>query len=314
MKPFYSIARFCFLFVVLINTSLLAQNWFVDDKIETPAAANGYYMPTTQVNSCNAWLHTSGDYYLYTDGVEYWYIDDDTNEANGVLFFSLGAIPFSSETPFEDEWDQENGVNKSHPVLFSITSTPLPVELTTFSYQLADGKIELLWETATETNNLGFGIEKKTNTEWTEIAFVEGAGNSNSVKKYSYVDNSGNYLNSSYRLKQVDFDGSFEYSKVVEFIADMKLEYTLSQNYPNPFNPTTQIKFSIPKEGNVSIKIFDITGQEIIELLNDAKEAGEYSVDWNGVDRSGIKVASGLYLYTIQAEAYRETRKMLLLK
>ena len=187
---------------------------------------------------------------------------------------------------------------------------PLPVELTTFSATVKDYLVNLYWKTETEINNYGFEIERKSKEcEWKKINFVGGYGNSNSPKEYSYVDK--NPIGGSkfqYRLKQIDNDGQSEYSDAVE-VEVVPTEFALYQNYPNPFNPTTTIRYQLPKESEVAIKIYDMLGSEVLELLNEQKEAGIYEVEFNADNLS-----SGTYIYRIIADNIVQTKKMILLK
>ena len=188
---------------------------------------------------------------------------------------------------------------------------PLPVELTSFTAQTKSNAVELKWNTATELNNYGFEIQRKIeqNESWTKIGFVRGNGNSNSPKNYNFADpnvTSGKYY---YRLKQIDNDGKFEYSKIVEVNLSNPDVYELNQNYPNPFNPVTIIKYEIPKAGKVKLVIFDMLGREVKTLINENKEPGRYDVQFDA-----SKLASGTYLYKIQAGNFVEVKKMVLLK
>jgi hypothetical protein len=189
-------------------------------------------------------------------------------------------------------------------------STLLPVELSFFSSIVLNDKIKLSWTTITETNNYGFEIEREnTQNQFQKIGFVTGNGNSNSPKQYSFIDDTiieGSTF--KYRLKQVDNDGTFEYSKVLEVkIVPDKL--ALEQNYPNPFNPTTTIKFSIPEAGYVKLTLYNILAQEIKTLVNESKEAGVHTVNFNASDLN-----SGLYIYKLEANGLTQTRKMTLVK
>jgi len=191
---------------------------------------------------------------------------------------------------------------------FSVAS-PLPVELTSFTADVTNNQVNLKWQTATEVNNYGFDIERKTSDTWQKLGFVEGNGNSNSPKEYSYTDKSpigGSKF--QYRLKQIDNDGQFEYSEVVE-VELVPTEFALYQNYPNPFNPVTTIRYQLPKESKVVIKIYNILGAEVMELLNEKKEAGVYEAEFNADNLS-----SGAYIYRIIVESFMDTKKMILLK
>jgi hypothetical protein len=141
------------------------------------------------------------------------------------------------------------------------------------------------------------------------IGFIEGHGNSNSPKQYSFTDK--NLIGGSrfsYRLKQIDNDGTFEYSDEVEIMLIPTI-FELVQNYPNPFNPTTKIKYRLPTSSKVTLKIYNVLGNEVITLLDDEKEAGTYEFIFNAGDYS-----SGVYIYSLQAGSFVETKKMVLLK
>ncbi|MGD8781551.1 MAG: T9SS type A sorting domain-containing protein [Ignavibacteria bacterium] len=190
----------------------------------------------------------------------------------------------------------------------------LPVELTSFSALILDNAVELNWNTATEVNNYGFEVERCETQDvrsemWEKIGFVNGHGNSNSPKSYSFTDTPTGGTTFKYRLKQIDFDGAYEYSDEVEVSLDAITEYSLEQNYPNPFNPTTTIKYQIPETGNVTLKIYDVLGREVKTLVNETQIIGVYSVEFNA-----SKLASGVYISRLTAGNFVEKRKMLLVK
>jgi len=201
-------------------------------------------------------------------------------------------------------------------------NAPLPVELNSFTAEAIDFNVKLNWGTATEINNYGFEVERTrlrpsepdfAEASWETLGFVEGHGNSNSPKQYSYTDK--NPIGGSmfiYRLKQIDFDGTYEYSDEIE-VEIMPDEFALYQNYPNPFNPTTKIRYQLPRESKVIIKIYDILGAEVITLLNEEKEAGVYEVNFN-TQSATHGLPSGTYIYRIIAENFIATKKMVLLK
>lgn len=184
----------------------------------------------------------------------------------------------------------------------------VPVELTGFSASVVDGSVMLEWTTATETNNSGFAVEKSTdNQNFTQIAFVDGRGTTTEITNYTYVD-SDLSTNIYYRLKQIDFDGTFTYSNTVEVNA-LPTVFELEQNFPNPFNPTTNITFSLPEAQNVSLKIFNMLGQEVVTLVNEFRNAGVYEVSFDAAN-----LPSGTYFYSISAGNFNSVKKMLLLK
>jgi len=191
----------------------------------------------------------------------------------------------------------------------------LPVELTGFRALQNDNDVVLSWETGAEVNNLGFDIERihKGIKEWEKIGFVEGEGNSSTPTSYSYIDVNVNKLdNLKYRLKQLDFDGAFEYSPVVGITLEkiiLPSNFSLDNNYPNPFNPKTTITYEIADENFISMKIFDMQGKELNNLVEQNQLPGKYSVEFDGSDLS-----SGVYFCRLTSGNDTKLIKMLLLK
>jgi len=192
----------------------------------------------------------------------------------------------------------------------------LPVELASFTSSINRNNVTLSWSTSSEINNSGFDIERTlTGTAvWTKAGSVTGNGTTNESKSYSFTErvNTGKY---SYRLKQMDFNGNFEYFNLSnEIEVGIPDVYKLSQNYPNPFNPSTKIDYDIPFDGNVSILLYDISGREVAKLVNEVKTAGYYTAVFNGSN-----LASGMYFYRINAantngSNFVSTKKMVLIK
>ncbi len=190
-------------------------------------------------------------------------------------------------------------------------SAPLPVEFVTFTALMLDNKIKLNWITSTEINNYGFEVERSDNNLiWEKIGFVAGNGNSNSIKEYSFFDDklkqSGTYY---YRLKQIDNDGSFEYSNAIEVDFVVANDFYLYQNYPNPFNPTTEIRYSIPSTSFVRLEVFNVQGEIVYTLVNQMQESGNYSLNFDG-----SKLPSGNYFIRLQANDEVQLKKITLMK
>ena len=194
---------------------------------------------------------------------------------------------------------------------YEYDSIALPVELSSFSSSVNGRDVILNWSTATELNNSGFDIERSVSPgQWSKIGNVTGNGTTSSPVDYTYTDKNlatGKY---SYRLKQVDYNGNFEYFNLNgEVFVGIPGRFNLSQNYPNPFNPTTSINFDIPVDSRVTISLFDLSGREVAKLVNDFRTAGYYSVNFNASNLS-----SGTYFYRIDAGSFTDTKKMLLIK
>ncbi len=188
---------------------------------------------------------------------------------------------------------------------------PLPVELTGFASVISGNDVTLKWKTSSESNNRGFEVERLfEGSKWLRIGFVEGAGNSTSTLEYSYSDRNLNTGSYQYRLKQIDFNGNFEYYNLEgNILIGVPSELRLSQNYPNPFNPTTKIDFDLPFDGIATLSVYDLSGKEVAVLLNEFKPAGYHTLSVNASELS-----SGIYIYTLKANGYSESRKMMLLK
>lgn len=221
-----------------------------------------------------------------------------------------------------------------HDVWLIKTDNIIPVELLSFTSELSGNDVKLIWSTATETNNQGFNVERKSlfnsksefrNSNWEELGFVPGLGTTTEVHHYSFIDESPQPGNYQYRLKQIDFDGTFEYSNIIEVTIDAPIKFGLEQNYPNPFNPTTKIKYTIPvnppsspftKGGNgnsrggfVTLIVYDVLGNEVATLVDEYKPAGRYEVEFNAAS-----LPSGVYFYQLKAGEYIQTKKMILLR
>lgn len=191
----------------------------------------------------------------------------------------------------------------------------IPVELTSFTSSVSGNTVVLNWQTATEKNNSGFDIERSTNNiDFAKIGFANGHGTTTEPRVYTFTDNtliSGRYF---YRLKQIDYDGTFEYSNVVEAEIGLPKEFSLEQNYPNPFNPTTTIRYTVADAYYASgvpvrLAVYDVLGSEVITLVNENKPAGHYEVQFNAEGLS-----SGVYYYKLTAGSFSETKKFVLMK
>jgi hypothetical protein len=196
-------------------------------------------------------------------------------------------------------------------------ATVLPVELISFTALGGKNSVELAWNTATEVNNYGFEVERAIHSglnglrDWQKLGFVNGNGTSNAPRNYSFTDNSAMFGTYSYRLKQIDRNGNFEYSKEVEAAVTMTPNtMVLGQNYPNPFNPETSIEFAVPISGYTTLKVYNNLGEEIATLVNGNIEAGVL----HQVTFKGSNFPSGLYFYILRSGSFVETKKMLMIK
>lgn len=187
----------------------------------------------------------------------------------------------------------------------------IPVELSSFSASVVGSSVVLNWTTATELNNRDFEVQRKTdNTDWQTLTSIAGAGTTTEPRSYSYTDNN---LQSNtkyyYRLRQNDFDGKFSFSQIIEVDIDAPKDFNLEQNYPNPFNPSTNISFTLPYASVVKLSIYNQLGEKVDQLVNQSLEAGSYIYNWNAKNNS-----SGIYVVELQADGYKASKKMMLMK
>ena len=222
--------------------------------------------------------------------------DDPTPTYDGIWFF----VPDGSDTTVI--------------YLDQVTWNPdgeLPVELVSFNASVDKNTINLRWITSTELNNSGFEVERRTaNSSYKKIAFVQGKGTTTQSNGYTYsdvVNQTGIYI---YRLKQVDLDGTFEYSnEIMVNVIALPGQYALAQNYPNPFNPTTSIEYVIPQAGFVNLSVFNLLGERVAELVNEIMESGNHTIVFDA-----SKFSSGTYIYTLSVNGNVVTKKMTLIK
>ena len=225
--------------------------------------------------------------------------------------YSCGlSLVYDHIPDFLDRWNY----GSKFPI--AVIENIVPVEFVSFTAAASTNGILLNWKTATETNNYGFEIERRTvNNEqqtmnsWQNIGFVQGAGTVNSPKEYSYSDasvSSGRYV---YRLKQIDQNGTFKYSVSVEVSFMVPSDFVLEQNFPNPFNPKTAISYQLPVTSNVTLKVYNVLGKEVATLVNGTKEAGSHTEQFNA-----SHLASGVYFFKLTANQFSSVRKMLMMK
>lgn len=195
----------------------------------------------------------------------------------------------------------------------------VPVELSSFQVSLVKGQVHLEWNTETETNNLGFEIERQhVGANFERIAFLAGNGTTTTHHRYSYIDATATSGTFSYRLKQIDADGSFQYSETKTVTLAAPADFRLEKCFPNPFNPETTISYQIGQDemGSVAVKllVYNAAGQLVRTLVDEMQTPGEHKVTWNGRDDAGNQLGSGLYLGKLITPKYVSAIKMLYMK
>ena len=267
----------------------------------TGAASFTYLFDTWVLNQCVVDLNTDQAQYWYNGVMIYQW--QWTLGSNGVpIALSLAANDFFGAAATDEMYVDDYSVID---LLF------VPVELTSFNANTNTlGQVVLNWQTATETNNRMFEVERKSEgSNYVTVGFVNGSGTTSDPKAYSFVDKNVNNGNYTYRLKQLDFNGRFEYSNEVEVTVTGPKTFNLAQNYPNPFNPTTKITFSVPQSGKVKLAVYNLIGQEVAVLVNDVVTEGSHEVEFNAKS-----LPSGAYFYKLQSDNSVTVKKMLLLK
>ena len=247
--------------------------------------------------------------YIYGDYVSrnVWALEYDG--INPTINTQITQAP-SSITSFGVDEDQELYLVSFNGKIYKFIPSVVPVELISFNAVAENGKVRLNWYTASETNNAGFKIERsKDGADYEEIFFIGGNGTTTNRNVYSYLDESVSSGVYYYRLKQVNFDGSFEYLNVVTVDLGTPDKFLLEQNYPNPFNPKTVITFQTPAEAKITLKIYDVLGNEVATLLDEQKSAGIYNVELDAA-----QLTSGIYFYQLISKGFSSTKKMILLK
>lgn len=278
---------------------------------------NNYYVPspgfvgvwkdTIQANLAAWRLATGQDYHSISKNVNFVSPIDLHLTGASIGDNDLVALPYVNVTT-----DIDGQVR--HPLFPYMGAdehpeAPIPVELVSMSAQLQNNSVLLTWSTATETNNKGFEVEKKINGTFKSLGFVSGNGTSTERHNYQFVDNNVEAGNNVYRLKQIDNNGTVNYSNEVEINSTVPQEFALYQNYPNPFNPQTNIKFNLATESRVKLEVYSANGELVKVLVDEVKSAGSHIVSFNATD-----LASGIYFYKISAGNKVDTKKMILVK
>ena len=234
-------------------------------------------------------------------------------DASGVLIDSMEIPALGADTSYARVPDGSDVFVKLSPTTRGNSNDVVPVELISFAASLSKNAVNLNWATATETNNKGFEIQRKGKSgDFKVIGFAEGAGTTTEKQNYTFVDQFLTETIYQYRLKQIDFNGSYSYSNIVEIeLSFIPKESRLVQNYPNPFNPSTVINYQISSNSLVTLKVFDILGNQVAELVNEYKDAGSYNIQFS---TNSFKLSSGTYFYELRAGDFVNVKKMLLMK
>ena len=279
-------------------TTLQGHNYWVDC---VAFSSDGNYLISTGRDGLNPNINPKIILWNTSD----WSMRTYYDEGLGNSAKSLCAIPGTDQYLFG---------NTNGELTLAQLPAVIPVELTSFTATVNENNVTLLWQTATETNNSGFEIHRSPEIDhqnWKKVGFVKGYGTTTEPREYSYVDDISSIAATAltYRLKQIDYNGSYEYSKEILVETFIPFEFVVEQNYPNPFNPTTTIKYQIPELSFVLLKVFNVLGNEVTTLVNEEKEAGSHQIEFDATT-----LPSGVYFYALQASSFVESRKMLLLK
>jgi hypothetical protein len=300
------------------------QLWFILDSLDIATYRDYRYAPSFPYSGTQ--IHII-DGYLSTVATECTMIYDFPQGVTANVKDPFGGTIFNQDLADSGSYSFPIGVYYPYILLTMYYDNVIPVEFTSFTASVLQNEkaIQLNWTTATETNNSGFEILRFTqnDNEWKTIGLVPGFGTTTEPKSYSFIDENITTGTYKYRLKQIDFNGTFEFSNEIEVKVDFTpMEFVLYQNYPNPFNPTTTIKYEIPlgfaaspfnkggtKGAFVTLKVYDILGNEVATLVNEEKQPGVYEVEFDA-----SLLASGLYLYKLQSGSFVQTMKMILTK
>jgi hypothetical protein len=295
--------------VLRVTGSAMSGNSYVSIKryYDITPATNANLLATlvlhydNRTSELNGLTEDSLEIFKSTDGGSSWILGTGTLDKNAKTITLTGVSDFSRWTA-------------------GAKDNPLPLELHDFNSNVEGRNVSLNWTTATEVNSYKFVIERsKPGTEkWSALGEVRANNYSNSPKYYSYVDKNLNTGKYKYRLKMVDNDGTYEYSKITAeaFIAT-PAKFNLLQNYPNPFNPTTKITYALPADCHVSLELYSISGQKVATLINEDATAGYFDIP---VNMSNYGLASGAYIYRLNGKElnsgkqFNSVKKMMYLK
>ncbi len=268
--------------------------------VDVPSTSPTLYKIEFKDENYGMTVGSVGRTYYTSDGGTTWNFENTSMST----IYALSIEKTSADTSAAFVVGSNAYVMRNHKVI-------IPVELASFSASVNGNDVTLSWMTATELNNSGFQVERKATEEnWVEIGYIEGKGTTSETQVYSFVDKglvSGKY---NYRIKQIDFNGSYKYYDLQEEI-DIAApnSYDLSQNYPNPFNPTTKIKYSVPVEALVNIAIYNVLGEKVADVINSVHKAGNYEFSFDAKN-----LASGMYIYRMESGNYVSIKKMMILK
>lgn len=228
--------------------------------------------------------------------------------------YTIRFIPQDTLFPpgFDQEFSNITVSNFNRTVLDVVIPVPMwPVELTSFTGTQNENGITLKWITASEENNRGFEIEKSApgSTEWNSLSFITGSGTTTELSSYIYTDNAPAQGSNLYRLKQIDYDGSENYSPVIEVEFSLPAEFSVSENFPNPFNPSTRFTVSLPAESKVTLALYSLSGEMVRTVDLGTRQAGLSQIVLDGTG-----LTSGTYIYTIRAGEFTKSGKITLLK
>jgi len=308
-----------------ISGNAIFDLFFINELVGLGAGMNGIWKTT---NGGVSWVHKGGTEDMYSinfiDNLYGWAVGQygeilRTTNGGDQWFEQIyeRVTPYNLNSAYFIDRLEGFAVGSNGTIIKTDNGSPTPVELVLFEGIERNKTILLNWITATELNNNGFEIQRKfAESQFVTIGFVKGGGTTTNQREYSFIDKElvdGKYF---YRLKQIDFNGSFEYSDVVEVeIAPSK--FSLNQNYPNPFNPSTKISWQSPVGSWQTLKVFDVLGNEVATLVNEYRDAGKYETEFNAE-----KLSSGVYYYQLRAgdpstssgQGFVETKKMIYLK
>ncbi len=228
---------------------------------------------------------------------------------------TLGSIEHAYEW-FGEYWitarsrDKVGAISGWCDSVYVFVDYVVPVELSSFTARAATASVILEWRTASESNNLGFDIERSTDKiDWQRIGFVQGQGTTSETTRYNFVDTQPPNGHVYYRLKQMDVDGSVTLSESVCMSMNVPNSFEITLIYPNPFNASTRINYKLDEQGVVTVDVFSINGRHITRLFSDIEDAGSHSIYWDATD-----VPTGTYLIKISQAGGVAVKKCLLLK